>query len=410
MPTQILDAPPANADSRNVARFKRPDDAEAFAELDQVFASDADWSRSNQTDESSTTIDRSSPLRDRHYADRLPGVSQIQVAVDDRYPAKNTAANEPAVSEFRPYLFLWIGLLCSAFCLWKAGILKIPAADRVGSSHHAMNMSSDAGEQPLAAMSDQPQYKMKSVAAFKKGDPILAYNTSTKKLEMCKVKSAFRKTTYHLRLLTFRDAEGHEQTIKTTNEHEFFKVWDGNPRAGKWVASEKLEVGDEFRGPLEDVATLVATEYEPHPAGIDVYNVEVEGNHNYFVAAHGARGPPVLSHNMECKIPNINGRKGGAAHQAMVDDVIEDIKARKLDFDTEYHVRTPQGKKSSRFMDVVGIDPKTRKVVEVHQVGRGLTSDPSIPVSRERDAFFDVRNAKSLKDAVRVFHNYLLKK
>ncbi|HSN98898.1 MAG TPA: hypothetical protein VLS89_11455, partial [Candidatus Nanopelagicales bacterium] len=68
------------------------------------------------------------------------------------------------------------------------------------------------------------------------------------------------------------------------------------------------------------------------------------------------------------KVPNPNGRKGSIPHQDKVNEIAKDIKDRGLRPKTEYHVKTPGGKKSNRFVDVVGLDGE-RKVVEMHQVG-----------------------------------------
>jgi hypothetical protein len=99
-------------------------------------------------------------------------------------------------------------------------------------------------------------------------------------------------------VLTFRGTDGNEQVLKTTNEHPFWSV-----RRGAFVDAGELEVGDEFVGvgPHGELQVLTATTYDPHPEGHPVYNFEVEEFHTYFVAAHGARGPPVLVHNgAEC--------------------------------------------------------------------------------------------------------------
>ncbi len=206
-------------------------------------------------------------------------------------------------SELRRWLFLFVGLLCSGFCLLQSGRVSLPSATATitGSPDSFVSGSqSDKRSAYSATASDSPQYKMKSVADFKVGDDILAYNTSTKKLEVRKVKNAFRKTADHLRLLTLHDEAGAEQTIKTTNEHPFFRVWRNNSNAGEWIESERLTEGDKLRTPTGELATLISTEYEPHPEGIAVYNVEVDDLHSYFVSAQGARGPPVLSHNKTC--------------------------------------------------------------------------------------------------------------
>ncbi|MBM4128100.1 MAG: hypothetical protein FJ247_12250 [Nitrospira sp.] len=106
------------------------------------------------------------------------------------------------------------------------------------------------------------------------------------------------------------------------------------------------------------------------------------------------------------KVPNPYGKLGSPAHRAKVQEVIADIERRGLKYQTEYPVKTINGVKDTRFMDVVAIDPKTGRIVEVHQVGRRLKSDARVPVSRERDALRDVRHSPEVRDAKRIFHDY----
>ncbi len=106
------------------------------------------------------------------------------------------------------------------------------------------------------------------------------------------------------------------------------------------------------------------------------------------------------------KVPNPYGKLGSPAHRAKVQDVVADIEARGLRAQQEVAVKTVNGEKDVRFMDVVAIDPKTNRIVEVHQVGRTLKSDPMVPVARERAALRDVRHTPELRDAKRIFHDY----
>ncbi|MDX9702393.1 MAG: RHS repeat-associated core domain-containing protein [Candidatus Auribacterota bacterium] len=104
--------------------------------------------------------------------------------------------------------------------------------------------------------------------------------------------------------------------------------------------------------------------------------------------------------------PNPNGKKGSIEHQKAINDTIEDIKARGLKPKTEEPITTVNGAKSVRFMDVVGKDPETEAIKEVHQIGKTLTSKPNVPVSRERAAFRDVRHSPELKGAKRIFKGF----
>jgi hypothetical protein len=87
------------------------------------------------------------------------------------------------------------------------------------------------------------------------------------------------------------------------------------------------------------------------------------------------------------KVPNQNGRKGGPLHQELIEKVRNHIKSLDLISRTEYHVRTPGGKKQSRFVDIVALDSKN-KPVAYFQVGR-MTKKLSL-ISRELDALTDL--------------------
>jgi integrase len=57
----------------------------------------------------------------------------------------------------------------------------------------------------------------------------------------------------------------------------------------------------------------------------------------------------------------------------------------------ELMVPTPGGQKTARFVDVAGRDPATKRVVEMHQVGKQTKA--GAPISRERRAIDDIKNA-----------------
>jgi RHS repeat-associated protein len=105
-------------------------------------------------------------------------------------------------------------------------------------------------------------------------------------------------------------------------------------------------------------------------------------------------------------VPNPYGKLGSPAHRAKVAEVRSDIEARGLIAETEVPIRTVGGAKATRSMDVVARDPATGQIVEVHQVGRVLKSDPLVPVSRERQALRDVRYSPELRAARRFFKEY----
>ncbi len=114
---------------------------------------------------------------------------------------------------------------------------------------------------------------------------VLASNPATGQLEPRRVLQTFRRTTYHLRHLTFQSPTGARQTFETTDEHPF---WSHG--AARWTPAGDLQPGDRVIDPHGVNPLLVSTHREPHPEGVTVYNFEVEGFHSYFVAAKGPGG------------------------------------------------------------------------------------------------------------------------
>lgn len=163
----------------------------------------------------------------------------------------------------------------------------------------------------------------------------------------------------------------------------------------------------EYRDGLNDLNEGIREEtkrlVDQHEA--DVYNRVVEGRRGLLDSANPGdlKSPKVVAPN---NVPNPYGKLGSPAHRAKVQEVVSDIESRGLQARPEFSVKTVNGQKDVRFMDVVAVDPKTGRVVEVHQVGRTLKSDPMVPIARERAALRDVRYSPELRGAKRFFHDY----
>ncbi len=159
-----------------------------------------------------------------------------------------------------------------------------------------------------ASTSASAPWTTKAIEDIQVGDLVLARDEQGTALGWKPVKEVYRRTSYHLRHLTFRDAAGREQTFETTDEHPFWSV-----TAQAFVNARELETGDQVvsvpshapsgKTPVAVdpalIQTLTATHRDEHPAGITVHNFQVEDFHTYFVAARGATGPPVLVHNAD---------------------------------------------------------------------------------------------------------------
>ncbi len=138
----------------------------------------------------------------------------------------------------------------------------------------------------------EPARRSRSIEEVKVGDLVMSRDDATGAVVPKRVVRLFRNTSDHLRLVRVRAGSGAEQTIETTDDHPFFVVGHG------WSAARDLVPGDRLTQPDGEMAEVAATERRDHPEGVPVFNFEVEGTHNYFVA----RSPDdafVLAHN-EC--------------------------------------------------------------------------------------------------------------
>jgi RHS repeat-associated protein len=107
-----------------------------------------------------------------------------------------------------------------------------------------------------------------------------------------------------------------------------------------------------------------------------------------FKAGAPTASAAVVTETVAKFVPNIYGKLGGPAHRAAVADMAADIAARGLIPSTEFRVLTPTGAKVARFVDVVGIDPRTSLPVEYYQIGRQTAA--GLPVAREVRALNDL--------------------
>ncbi|HYO60074.1 hypothetical protein [Archangium sp.] len=86
-----------------------------------------------------------------------------------------------------------------------------------------------------------------------------------------------------------------------------------------------------------------------------------------------------------------------------MDEVTADVEARGLKAEREHMVKTPEGAKSKRFVDVAGINESTDKVEEMHQVGR-QTKDGQ-PVAREKKAMDDIEKTTGKRPKFHPYNN-----
>jgi RHS repeat-associated protein len=111
------------------------------------------------------------------------------------------------------------------------------------------------------------------------GDSVYSYNLDKNSIELNKVLKSFERKTQGIYELTTAN-----QKILVTAEHPFYVEGKG------WVKVKNIEVGEVLKtknGSIERVTNIKSENYEGN-----VYNIEVEGNHNYFVTSSN-----ILVHN-----------------------------------------------------------------------------------------------------------------
>jgi len=112
------------------------------------------------------------------------------------------------------------------------------------------------------------------------GDKVYAYDAETGEAILAKVTDISVSETNELVHLTING-----ELIRTTVSHPFYTA------SGEWKAAGDLNVGDHVVT-MSGEATVEAVAVEKLSEAVTVYNLTVEGEHNYYVAENG-----VLVHN-----------------------------------------------------------------------------------------------------------------
>ncbi len=129
-----------------------------------------------------------------------------------------------------------------------------------------------------------------AIEALVVGDFVYSYDFELQERVVARVRTTFVHEDETVRSLTLGDG----RHVQVTGNHPF---WSG----GDWVAAEDLVVGAELMIADGDGAAPAFFEsYVNERSGITVYNIEVEGHHNYF-----AEG--VLVHNKRVVDPDNDG-------------------------------------------------------------------------------------------------------
>ena len=123
------------------------------------------------------------------------------------------------------------------------------------------------------------QWGLADIEKLEVGVPVLTYNEVSNRLEYKKVKKVMRRMTRRMCAMELSNGT----TLEVTPEHRFFSN-------GEWTPIEKLNVNDTLQ--LKDNSIVVIENKIIFPTFVEVYNLEIEDNENYYVTEEG-----VLVHN-----------------------------------------------------------------------------------------------------------------
>ena len=123
------------------------------------------------------------------------------------------------------------------------------------------------------------QWGLADIEKLEVGVPVLTYNEETGEQEYKKVKKVMRRMTRRMCAMELSNGT----TLEVTPEHRFFSN-------GEWTPIEELNVNDILQ--LKDNSIVVIDNKIIFPTFVEVYNLEIEDNENYYVTEEG-----VLVHN-----------------------------------------------------------------------------------------------------------------
>ena len=134
------------------------------------------------------------------------------------------------------------------------------------------------------------QWGLADIEKLEIGVPVLTYNEETGEQEYKKVKKVMRRMTRRMCAMELSNGT----TLEVTPEHRFFSN-------GEWTPIEELNVNDTLQ--LKDNSIVVIENKIIFPTFVEVYNLEIEDNENYYVTEEG-----VLVHNgYKSRLPRKDG-------------------------------------------------------------------------------------------------------
>ncbi len=102
------------------------------------------------------------------------------------------------------------------------------------------------------------------------------------------------------------------------------------------------------------------------------------------------------------KVPNPWGKKGCPEHQEEINKLEDAIEDEGYDAKREFHVPTPNGKKSRRFVDIASTDKESGEPIEFYQVMK--VNKDGKPPKREEEALDDVEEKTGKRPIIKPYN------
>lgn len=174
---------------------------------------------------------------------------------DLRYEGKETTYNYQEVSYLRSYE------------------MKVVATDELGNT---VTQTITAGVHCfLAGTQILTETGMKNIEDIKVGDMVYSINIDNNQKELKKVTELYRGESKDIYELTIG-----EEIVKVTPKHQFYIVDKG------WIRASELKEGDRIVAKDNSNLIINKIEYKYYEEPLSVYNLTVEGYHNYLITKY----------------------------------------------------------------------------------------------------------------------------
>ena len=155
----------------------------------------------------------------------------------------------------------------------KSYMLKVVATDKLG--NEVIEETTAGTWCFLAGTQILTEAGMKNIEDIKVGDMVYSLNTDNNQRELKKVIQLFRGESKDIYEITIGN-----EVIKTTPKHQFYVVDKG------WIRAYELKEGDKISSKNNSNLTIEKIEYKYYEEPLKVYNMTVEGYHNYLITQY----------------------------------------------------------------------------------------------------------------------------